>query len=392
MSPIAPRSRRVSRQEPDVAVRGHTCLPPPPALPPRGPPVRPSGPRSRASYGAAVNAWKRRLPQPEPPRMRLRGYTRPRWICTSSGRSRRPPSEPPWTPSSGRPSRAGSAGRATRGIDGHAARGGHAIAGPTLAAAAGPPRRPVADRLDQPAGAQLRLQAAGGRRRPRPTASPRSTPCSRRSRGRRSWPTSATTSPAGWPARRDLRGPDAGPRAGRRAGTRRPRRPGCVSPCLGLCDRAPAAMFTIAGEAPATFTRRARSTRSASSAALEATDGRRRPSAADAAGPATPDLAAPAPDRRRSTRPRSTTTGRTAATRPSPARSRSAPRRSSRRSPPRSSWAAAAPRSRPAASGPRSPPSRPSRTTSSATPTSRSRARSRTASCSRATRSRSSRR
>ena len=48
-------------------------------------------------------------------------------------------------------------------IDGHAARGGHATRVPPLAAAAGPPRGPVADRLDQHAGPQLRLQAAGRR-------------------------------------------------------------------------------------------------------------------------------------------------------------------------------------------------------------------------------------
>ena len=39
-------------------------------------------------------------------------------------------------------------------------------------------------------------------RRPRRTASRPSTPSSRRTRGRRWWPTSATTSPAGWPARK----------------------------------------------------------------------------------------------------------------------------------------------------------------------------------------------
>ena len=76
--------------------------------------------------------------------------------------------------------------------------------GAPLPAAAGPARRPVADRLDQHAGAQLHLQAAGRARRPRRTASRRSTRCSRRRRGRRSSPTSATTSPAGWPARRRI--------------------------------------------------------------------------------------------------------------------------------------------------------------------------------------------
>ena len=102
--------------------------------------------------------------------------------------------------SSGRRSAAGSAVRGDR-ARGHAARGGHA-ARARRSPAAGAPRAPGPDRLDQPAGAQLHLPATLGRRRPRPTASPRSMPCSRRSRGRRSWPTSATTSPAGSPGRR----------------------------------------------------------------------------------------------------------------------------------------------------------------------------------------------
>ena len=94
---------------------------------------------------------------------------------------------------------------------------------PPLPAAAGPPRGPVADRLDQPAGAQLHLQAAGrragrGLRRRhvlRPVrddaAAAGRRPCLRRHR-----------LPAG---RRGgaVRGPDAGPRAGRRAGPGRPR-------------------------------------------------------------------------------------------------------------------------------------------------------------------------
>ena len=93
-------------------------------------------------------------------------------------------------------------------------------------------------------------------RRPRPTASPRSTRCSRRSRGRRSSPTSATTSPAGWPAPRRLC--DDLERALGPAGE--PVRDGGAtwlrSPCLGLCERAPAALFTVAGEASRDVRRR----------------------------------------------------------------------------------------------------------------------------------------
>ena len=47
--------------------------------------------------------------------------------------------------------------------EGHASRGGHVARVQTLAAPPGPARGPVAGRLDQPAGPQLRVQAAGRR-------------------------------------------------------------------------------------------------------------------------------------------------------------------------------------------------------------------------------------
>ena len=189
-----------------------------------------------------------------------------------------------------------------------------------------------------------------------------------------------------------VRGPDAGRRAGRRAGTGRPRDvaaqpvPGAVRP----------------GAGGAVHVRR----RVAEHVRARAGRCRRRRDRARGGPCAEPDAVRdPAPVARHpridppprrgsasSTRPRSTTTARTAATRPWPAPSRSARTPSSPRSPPRSSWAAAAPPSRPVASGRRWPTSPPSPTTSSATPTNPSPARSRTASSSRATRSRRSRR
>ena len=76
---------------------------------------------------------------------------------------------------------------------------------------------------------------------------PPSTRCSRRAAHRRR--TSATTSRAGWRAPRRC-APTSSGRSGRPgAGTGRAG-PWLRSPCLGLCERAPAAMFTVAGEAP----------------------------------------------------------------------------------------------------------------------------------------------
>ena len=99
------------------------------------------------------------------------------------------------------------------------------------------------------------------------------------------------------------------------------------SPCLGLCDRAPAAMFTIAGETPSTFTlapidavgvdRRSSRPDDGSGVRQLRRTSRSRPSSGRAcsAGSAS------------STRRRSTTTGPTAATRLWPAPSRSGPER-----------------------------------------------------------------
>ena len=167
--------------------------------------------------------------------MRRRGYTRRRWTCTSSGRSRRPPNVPPWTPSSDPPTSRWVGGARDVALDGHASQGGHAARArrdlllPGLHAVQGP------HRLDQPAGDQLRLQAArraarrGIRRgdvlRPvrdqAPAAGRR--PCLRRHR---------------LPARRrrdDLRRPRAGRRpAG--APVDDGRSTWLRSPCLGLCD------------------------------------------------------------------------------------------------------------------------------------------------------------
>ena len=150
--------------------------------------------------------------------------------------------------------------------DGHAARGGHAIRGPPLAAAAGPPRRPVADRLDQHAGPQLHLQAAGRRAgrglrrrdvlrpvRDEPAAAGRR-PRLRRHRlpaGRRGGDLCAdltrAVGPAGEPARDGRVDVAAQSRAS------------------GLCDLAPAALVTAAGETPDHVQRSHRSMRPASS-------------------------------------------------------------------------------------------------------------------------------
>ena len=144
-------------------------------------------------------------------------------------------------PSSGRRSRAG---RAAGGRPRH--RGPRRprrprARGPTRPAAAGAPR--ASRRGSAGSASRPSTTSAGGWRcrRPRRTASPRSTRCSRRSRGRRSSPTSATTSPAGSPGRRGSAttstralGPEGEAARDGRIGWLR-------SPCLGLCDLAPAA-------------------------------------------------------------------------------------------------------------------------------------------------------
>ena len=155
-----------------------------------------------------------------------------RWICTSSGRSRPPPSGRRWTPCSARRSRAGSAGRGQR----------RSMGTPRAAATQRGPAAPCCSRRSTPSSrgsagsaspalnyickrlavapaeaygvatfyALFATNAAAAGRRPR----------LRRHRlpaGRRGG---------------DLRRPDAGRRAGRGAGTGRPRRRGCAARAL----------------------------------------------------------------------------------------------------------------------------------------------------------------
>ena len=89
-------------------------------------------------------------------------------------------------------------------------------------------------------------------RRPRPTASPTSTRCSRSHRGRRWSRTSATTSPAGSRGAEALCAEARARRSARRATSRDGRVTWLRSPCLGLCERAPAALLIAAGEPPPT--------------------------------------------------------------------------------------------------------------------------------------------
>ena len=245
---------------------------------------------------------------------------------------------------------------------------------PPLPAPAGTPRRPVADRLDQHAGPQLRLQAAGRRAgrglRRRHLLRPLRHEPATAGRGPR---LRRHRLPAG---RRGgaVRGPDAGRRAGRRTEHATAARRGCAaraSACATArrrrCSRRPAR--------PPTRSRSHPSTRSASSAALEADRAPRagtpsgRADAARSPGPSArllrpdrrrrPDLARRLPGARRLRGP-----GPRARDRPG-CRHRGGhrleadgPRR--RRVPDRSQV------------GRRRRPSPPSRTTSSATPTSRS--------------------
>ncbi len=85
------------------------------------------------------------------------------------------------------------------------------------------------------------------------------------------------------------------------------------SPCLGLCDLAPAALITAAGETPTTVSV-APTDAAAVLARLEADGGSLRPEPTLPQRGA-PDLLAPRAGRRRRTPRRSTTTGRAAATR-----------------------------------------------------------------------------
>ena len=155
-----------------------------------------------------------------------------------------------------------------------------------------------------------------------------------------------------------------------------------ASPCLGLCERAPAALAVRAGDpvrtavsAPATVRATPSSPRSPArtSRARGAAGGAGRPPGRRPA----PDAAAPG--RRGGPRVAWTTTARTAATPPCAGPSTSAPPESSARSPTPAWSGGAAPPSPPAASGRPRRPSPTTRTTWSATPTSPSRAPSRTA-------------
>ena len=106
------------------------------------------------------------------------------------------------------------------------------------------------------AAARSTTSRSGSRSRPpRPTASRRSTPCSRRPRGPRSWPTCATTSPAGSPGAERIcedlerrHGPAGAATADGVATWLR-------SPCLGQCERAPAVLVTSAGAQPTAHVR-----------------------------------------------------------------------------------------------------------------------------------------
>ena len=282
---------------------------------------------------------------------------------------------------------------------------------PPRPAAAGAPRAPGPGRPDHASRAELRLPAAvraarRGLRRRHVLRAVRdeAAAAGRRPRLRRHR----------LPARRRrgrLRATSSGrsgPPARRRATARSA---GCAARASALCERAPAAMFTIAGEHAGRARPSRRSTRRASSPASSA---RRAPRAA-ARRRRRRRLDGPGRDPRGGPRVRAAGR-RAAAPAPPPGRhgrpdvARRLPRAPRLSSPSDQALAmgpeaviaevtdveapraAAAPRSRPAASGPPSRRSRRSRTTSSATPTSPSRARSRTACSWSSTRSRSSRR
>ena len=297
-------------------------------------------------------------------------------------------------PSSARPSRAGSAGRATPRTDGHAARGGHAIRARRRRA----PARPSTRSSRGSAGSASRRSTTSASAWPSPPAE---------AYGVATFYALFATNPrppvvahvcddiacrlAG--AEEHLRRSDAGRRAGRGAGPRRPRDvaaqpvPGPVRP------RARGAVHRGRRDARRR-SRSRRSTRSASSAGSSRPDRRSADAAAraDSRSPARPGRAcSPAvgvvdPTSLDDYRAHGGYAALDAGPRD---RRRGGHRRGHR-------VEADGPRRRRVPDRPQvgrgRRPSPPSRTTSSATPTSRSRARSRTASCSRATRSPSSRR
>ena len=261
-----------------------------------------------------------------------RRYTRPRWTCTSSGRSPRPPSARRSTASSGRRNRAGSAACGGPGIEGHAARGGHAIRARRSQLL--PALHAVQDRIgwiSQPAlnyiSRRLAVPPAEAygvatfyalySTKPRPPVVAHvcdDIACRIAGAERICDDLARAVGPAGEAARDG------------RVGWLR-------SPCLGLCDLAPAAMITSAGD-PATRHHR-RAGRCGRDRQAPGRDDRHAPADRRRGRPATASLRLlrrigvvdPA---------RSTTTGPTAATPRSRRPSRSAPRPSSPRSPPRS--------------------------------------------------------
>ena len=305
------------------------------------------------------------------------------------GRGRRPPrSARPSTRCSDRRRPAGRAAAARRARRARRC-GGRRGARPAPSAAAGAARGAGARRLDQPRRAQLHLPAADG--------------AARRGLRRRHVLRAVLDRAAAADvvhvcddiACRAERRRGALRRARARLGPAgRPTADGDAtwmrSPCLGLCERAPAALCRQrAGDAGAATSRRwlaGRARRRASSALPAGAAELRRPPATRIASlaPQTPDRDATGLRllRRvgRSIPRASTTTARTAATRRCAARFELGPERRDPRGRRRRSWsAAAAPRFRPAASGRRWRARRRARTTWSATPTSPSRARSRTA-------------
>ena len=175
-----------------------------------------------------------------------------RWTSTSSGRWPRPPSGPRWTRCWGRPSRRWRGGDAQPGDRGPRRSRRPRGPVPPRPAAAGAPRGPVADRLDQPAGAELRLPPAHGPAgrgvRRGDVLRPVLDHAAAADRGPRLRRHRLPRSPARRTSRADLEralGPAGDAAADGQATWLR-------SPCLGLCERAPAAMFTIAGPSRAT--------------------------------------------------------------------------------------------------------------------------------------------
>ncbi len=189
--------------------------------------LRPLQPVEAELDPAALRHGVHRTPASSP-----RGYTRMRWICTSSGRWLPRPSVRPWMACWVRPNRVGrevSGDRASRGIPrGAATRRGRV----DLSCS----RRSTRSRTGSAGSANPPSTTSRGAWRSRlrrRTAWPRSTPSMRQPRDRRSWPTSATTSRAGSPGRRGsvTTSPGRSVRRGRRRAT--VGSAGTVRPVLG---------------------------------------------------------------------------------------------------------------------------------------------------------------